>query len=123
MTSLVIFSANVGRLSEFYASVLGVTPVEESTGDIRLTGPRDEVVVHSVSPMMAEKIASTIPPEPRDGAVIKPIFDVDSLEVAVESVDFHGGVITDRTFTLNGLVRRDVLDPDGNVIQLRSRKS
>jgi predicted enzyme related to lactoylglutathione lyase len=107
-------------MAKFYGSVLGTTSAEESSGDIRVMSQRDEVLVHSVSPKIAERITVTSPPEAREDVAIKPIFDVDSLVVAVGFVEANGGVITDRTFTLNGLVRRDVLDPDGNVIQLRS---
>jgi predicted enzyme related to lactoylglutathione lyase len=51
---------------------------------------------------------------------MKPIFDVQSLTESLEQVPLKGGVVTDMTFTLDGLTRRDVLDPEGNVIQLRS---
>lgn len=108
-------------MSEFYRSVLGVTAIEKTSGDVRLFRDGDEVLIHSVTKDRAKKIKVSAPPEPREDAAIKPIFDVESLEVALEAVEAKGGVITHHTFTLNGLVRRDVLDPDGNVIQLRCR--
>jgi predicted enzyme related to lactoylglutathione lyase len=121
MASLVVFSPNVDRMSEFYRSVLGVTSIERTSGDVRLFREGDEVLIHSVSQHVAEKMKVNVPPEPRESAAIKPIFDVESLELALEAVEANGGVTTHHTFTLNGLVRRDVLDPDGNVIQLRCR--
>jgi predicted enzyme related to lactoylglutathione lyase len=48
---------------------------------------------------------------------------VDSLHTALEAVELNGGVATGRTFSMDGLTRHDVLDPDGNVIQLRSPSS
>jgi predicted enzyme related to lactoylglutathione lyase len=57
---------------------------------------------------------------PREVAAMKPVFDVKSLASAVEHVSLLGGIITDRTFTLDGLTRRDIVDPEGNVVQLRS---
>jgi predicted enzyme related to lactoylglutathione lyase len=51
---------------------------------------------------------------------MKPVFDVKSLSKAEEQVALRGGVVTKVTFTLNGVTRRDVVDPEGNVIQLRS---
>jgi predicted enzyme related to lactoylglutathione lyase len=53
---------------------------------------------------------------------MKPVFDVKSLSKAEEQVTLRGGVVTKVTFTIDGLTRRDVLDPEGNVIQLRSSK-
>jgi predicted enzyme related to lactoylglutathione lyase len=121
MSSLVVFSVNVRRLAAFYEAVLEVNPHHEPSGDIRLIGHREEVLVHSIPATIAKTIEVRTPPEPREGSALKPVFDVESLEAAVEQVSAKGGVVTARTFTLNGLTRRDVIDPDGNVIQLRGR--
>ncbi|MEI6735394.1 MAG: hypothetical protein WCL31_00500 [Actinomycetes bacterium] len=51
---------------------------------------------------------------------MKPVFDVKSLPLALEQVSLRGGIVTKRTFTLDGLTRRDIVDPEGNVVQLRS---
>jgi predicted enzyme related to lactoylglutathione lyase len=123
MSSLVVFSINVRRLAVFYESVLGVERLDESSGDIRLVNARDEVLIHSIPEKIAKDIEITSPPAPRESSPLKPVFDVASLERALGSVEATGGVITGRGFSLDGLTRRDVLDPDGNVIQLRCRIS
>jgi Glyoxalase-like domain len=119
MSSLVVFSINVRRLAAFYETVLGARSVHEPTGDIRLLSDRDEVLVHSIPKRIAKDIEISSPPAPRENSPLKPIFDVDSLEGALTGVEATGGVVTSRTFSLDGLTRHDVLDPDGNVIQLR----
>jgi len=123
MGSLVIFSIDVHRLADFYEAVLGVTPTNDGSGDIRLRNDREEVLVHSVPAGVARTISIQSPPEARDRSPIKPVFDVDSLQPALEAVERNRGVVTGRTFTMEGLTRHDVLDPDGNVIQLRARSS
>jgi predicted enzyme related to lactoylglutathione lyase len=123
MGSLVIFSVDVRRLADFYEAVLGVTPINDGSDDIRLRNEQEEVLVHSVPAAVAKTISIKSPPEARDSSSIKPVFDVDSLQAALESVELNGGVDTGRTFTMDGLTRHDVLDPDGNVIQLRSSSS
>jgi hypothetical protein len=123
MSSLVVFSINVRRLAMFYGSVLGAEPIEERSGDIRLINERHEILIHSIPKKIARDIEITSPPAPRDNSALKPVFDVASLERALRSVEGTGGVVTSRGFSLDGLTRRDVLDPDGNVIQLRSRMS
>ena len=120
MSALVVFSINVRRLAAFYEAVLGAEPREESSGDIRLISERDEVLIHSVPDKIAKNIEITTPPEPRENSALKPVFDVVSLDRALSGVEATGGVVTSRGFSLGGLTRRDVIDPDGNVIQLRA---
>ncbi|HEY3843605.1 MAG TPA: hypothetical protein VGL48_10180 [Acidimicrobiales bacterium] len=54
---------------------------------------------------------------------MKPVFEVRSLPEALQLVEAYGGVATSRTFRVEGITRHDVVDPDGNVIQLRSRSA
>jgi hypothetical protein len=106
-------------MATFYEAVLGAEPLPEAPGDIRLLSDREEILIHSIPDSIARTIDICSPPEPRDGSPIKPVFDIDSLGSVLEVVRATGGVVTDREFTLDGLTRHDVLDPDGNVIQLR----
>jgi len=123
MASLVVFSVDVGRLAAFYESLLGVRPSLEPSGDIRLSSDTEEVLIHSIPARIAMTIEIRVPPEPREDSAIKPVFEVASLEAALDRVRTSGGVVTERSFTLDGLTRHDVLDPDGNVIQLRCPSS
>jgi hypothetical protein len=123
MTSLVIFAVNVKMLANFYGKVLGMDPIPrpgDSTKDIRLGNDGEELLIHSIPARIAKSVVIESPPVPREVAAMKPIFDVKSLASAVEHVSLLGGIITDRTFTLDGLTRRDIVDPEGNVVQLRS---
>jgi predicted enzyme related to lactoylglutathione lyase len=123
VSALVVFSVDVHRSAAFYEAVLEMTPTSESSGDIRLLNDREEVLIHSIPARIAKTIEIRIPPEPRDRSALKPVFNVGSLETALNEVRTMGGVVTDRTFSIDGLRRHDVLDPDGNVIQLRCRDS
>ena len=123
MGALVIFAVNVKTLASFYEAVLVLSPAPQSGDtkkDIRLGGKGVELLIHSIPPRISKTIVLKSPPAPRDIAAIKPVFDVKSLSKAEEQVDLLGGVVTKVTFTLNGMTRRDVVDPEGNVIQLRS---
>jgi predicted enzyme related to lactoylglutathione lyase len=119
MSPLVIFSQDVPRLARFYEHVLGATAATEKSGDIRLVTDLDEVLVHSISKKISANISVQTPPVPRDGSALKPVFEVQSLSSALKRVETNGGVVTNRTFRYNGITRHDILDPDGNVIQLR----
>jgi len=125
MGTLVIFAVKVKALASFYEAVLGLSPTpkpDDNKKDIRLGGKGIELLIHSIPPRIAKTIVIKSPPAPRDIAAMKPVFDVKSLSKAEEQVTLRGGVVTKVTFTLDGLTRRDVLDPEGNVIQLRSAK-
>jgi len=119
VASLVVFSTDVGRLAAFYEVVFGGRPNVEPAGDIRIVSDREEVLIHSIPKSIADRIEISIPPAPRDNSPLKPVFDVSSLAVALEAVQATGGVVTNRSFTNEGITRHDVLDSDGNVIQLR----
>jgi len=123
MGTLVIFAVNVKALASFYEAVLGLSPAPQAGDtkkDVRLGGKGVELLIHSIPPRIAKTIVIKSPPVPRDIAAMKPVFDVKSLVKAEEQVALLGGVVTKVTFTLNGMTRRDVVDPEGNVIQLRS---
>jgi predicted enzyme related to lactoylglutathione lyase len=107
-------------LAQFYERVLGATAAPESSGDIRLITDVDEVLVHSIPERLSAEISLRTPPFPRDDAALKPVFEVQSLSATLRRVAANGGAVTDRTFRLDGIIRHDILDPDGNVIQLRS---
>jgi predicted enzyme related to lactoylglutathione lyase len=119
MGALVIFSPDVGRLATFYEMVLDARPTTEDSGDVRLRTDRDEVLVHAIPRAVAAGIEISVPPEPREGSALKPVFEVSSLPTALGRVEPAGGVVTERTFRHQGVTRHDVVDPDGNVIQLR----
>ncbi len=55
----------------------------------------------------------------RVGRALKPVFEVASLADALALVEHAGGSVTDFTFQIDGSTRHDVVDPDGNVLQLR----
>ena len=114
------FQSMSDRLADFYEAVLGVTPTNDGSGDIRLRNDREEVLVHSVP----AGVARPSPSSPHQKPEIDPRSSRSSMstrsDAALEAVERNRGVVTGRTFTVEGLTRHDVLDPDGNVIQLRS---
>jgi len=118
-----MFAVNVTTLANFYEKVLGIVPIPrpgDSKKDIRLGNDAEELLIHSIPNRIAKSIVIQSPPVPRDNSVMKPVFDVESLSIALERVTLSGGIVTERTFTLDGLTRHDIVDPEGNVVQLRS---
>ena len=124
MSALVIFAVNVRAMADFYQAVAGFSADPrpgDSKKDIRLGKEGEELLIHSSPPRIAKTIVIETPPLAREESAMKPIFDVDSLSSALEQVTLRGGLVTERTFTLDGLTRQDIVDPEGNVVQLRVR--
>ena len=122
MSALVIFAVNVKAMADFYEAVAGFSAdprAGDSKKDIRLGKEGEELLIHSIPPQIAKTIVIETPPLAREESAMKPIFDVESLSSALEQVTLRGGLVTDRTFTLDGLTRHDIVDPEGNVVQLR----
>jgi predicted enzyme related to lactoylglutathione lyase len=117
--AVVIFAANVSKMALFYEKVLGATATEEGN-DVRLRTKTDELLIHSMPKAVAKKIKIDVPPRRRSETPIKPAFDVTSLPEALKEVVPAGGVDTKYSFNHNGTDRHDILDPEGNVVQLRS---
>ncbi len=123
MGAVVIFTKDVPRLASFYARVLAPTSTDSDAGDTRVFSPYDEVVVHSIPKAIADTIVLSTPPTPQEDVAIKPVFIVDDIDDALEAVVPGGGLVTTRSFVLDGIARHDIVDPDGNIVQLRARTS
>lgn len=122
MANLVIFAVDVNKVAAFYKAVIGVSTCPNSGDnkkDLRLCKANEEILIHSIPSHIAKTITVQSPPSPREDSAMKPIFEVDSLSESLAEVSKNGGVVTEMTFTLDGQTRHDVLDPEGNVIQLR----
>ena len=117
-----IFAVDVNRVANFYQAVLGVSPCPgegDNKKDLRLCKEGEEILIHSIPAHIAKTISVQSPPIAREDSAMKPVFNVSSLSESLEQVSVKGGVVTTMNFTLDGLTRHDVLDPEGNVIQLR----
>ena len=54
----------------------------------------EEILIHTIPAKIAKGGEIRTPPQPRDGAAIKPAFDVESLKVSLDAVTANHGVET-----------------------------
>lgn len=122
MHALVIFAANCERTASFYAALLGGSPTGDDTF-FTVHSDSAEVHVLRIPPEFLTGELASVPPLPRADVALKPSFEVASLPQALARVEQHGGVSTDRRFSDENYEYVDVIDNEGNVIQLRSSRS
>lgn len=121
MLSLVIFSVEVDRLADFYSTLLGANLTSEEHGVVRVHCGETILRILSIPGEIAHDIVITTPPQGRDDVAVKPIFEVENLALSLQSISALGGVDTGRSFSDSDFDYHDVLDPEGNVIQLSWR--
>jgi predicted enzyme related to lactoylglutathione lyase len=120
MASTAFFCVNPIKQGRFYEAVLGGN-FSMNNGVPIIKGESFEVLLLEIPDEIAKEIVIASPPAAREEVTIKPVFEVSELDEALRLVVGAGGVVTERTFTLDEFEHVDVLDTEGNVIQLKSR--
>jgi predicted enzyme related to lactoylglutathione lyase len=115
--SLVLFAADVPRVVAFYAHVLDLEPREEPWGGVTLEVEASSILIHPMHGAASTDRGG----RPREDAALKACFDVADLDRARLAVVTNGGSLTDRSFEAGAVTHLDVVDPEGNVLQLRAR--
>ena len=121
MIGLVLFAEDCRNVALFYSALLGV-PAEEEAGSRYLRSATAEVQVIQIPPEFLAGDPSASSAAPRVEAAFKPSFEVDSLESALTTAVAHGGEGTGRWFSDQRHDYLDIVDCEGNVIQLRCRR-
>ena len=119
MSSVAFFAKSPDPVARFYAAVLG-GQLATSEGVATIKTDLSEVLILTIPTEIAEEIEISTPPSAREDVAIKPIFEVANLASSITEVSKNGGVITSRSFAFDGYDHTDVVDPEGNVIQLRA---
>jgi catechol 2,3-dioxygenase-like lactoylglutathione lyase family enzyme len=117
---LVIYVQRLAQMRAFYAGCLGLVVVEQDDTTAMLQNERWTLHLVTVPAAVAATIGSEDPPRRRAETPLKPVFEVVGIEALRGRIDQLGGSLDppDRGRSFGGAVRRDALDPEGNVIQL-----
>lgn len=115
----VVYVLDLPRLAAFYAAVLGLAQRHADDTHAVLQSPDFQLVLHAIPPAIARDIRIAVPPVAREDTPIKLFFTVDALARAQAQVRRLGGVADAPAWDGPGFHAADVLDPEGNVLQLR----
>lgn len=118
MTTLVLWVEDVRAASEFYGALLGGQVNDASDEFVNVSSDHHIVLLHKIPAEHAQGIAS--PPVVRAESVMKPVFDVESIEKARDAVAHTQGKVNsaDSEQNYGGTIYCDGFDVEGNVIQL-----
>lgn len=121
---VVFYAADLDGLTAFYAAVLDLEVVERSAGFATLGGEgAAEVSLVAMPPSVAAELlisAAEHGVPALEDVAIKPVLLVDSLPRALAAAVSLGGHPRppETAWTYRGRRRHDVVDPEGNVVQL-----
>ena len=117
----VLYAKDLPRVSDFYASVVGLTVTHREGDHVLLAGRALDLVKQAIPASIADAIEITTPPTRREETPIKLIFPVASISAVREAAARYGGEIDPphREWRYRGSRVCDGHDPEGNVIQLR----
>ena len=117
----VVYVIDVPRLTEFYATVAGLSVTSLERDHAILESGRFQLVIHAVPPNIAASIEIACPPIRREDTPMKLVFVVPNISAARAAAIAHGGQIdpTEREWSFQSYRVCDGHDPEGNVIQLR----
>lgn len=116
-----IYAKNVQRLAHFYQSLLGMTRAHVTPDLIVLNSADLQITVHAMPPHLAAQVEISSPPQRRDGAAYKFFFTVPSLADAAALAASLDGELLAEQWRGPGFVVHNVIDPEGNIFQLRER--
>jgi len=118
MTTVVLWAEELDNAANFYAALLGAEISDQSVDFVRISSDQNQILLHAVPHEYREGVS--VPPVVREEAVLKPVYQVQSIAAARDAVaDMAGKVLSaDREQSFGATRYCDGFDPEGNVFQL-----
>ena len=87
-----LFVKDLGRMTAFYADVLGLTPNEETRLDnwVEFTDEASHFSLHAIPAAYAAGIQIESPPRPREQTAAKLTFEVQDVEATLKRIEVDG---------------------------------
>lgn len=116
MTTVVLWADRWPEMVGFYRSLLlDTSPAPASLGFVAISGLENEVLLHQTPSEFLPDLST--PAARRAEAAIKPVFNIDS----IDRVRAAGLQLAGQVAEHEGWSYCDLMDPDGNVLQVRWR--
>ncbi|MGH1464719.1 MAG: VOC family protein [Cognatishimia sp.] len=116
----VLYAKTLENLRRFYLG-LGGRLIEGVDGEFAAIATSDaELIILQTPERIASQIVIETPPEIRTAMPVKPIVNVASIEEVLQNLPDLGGMIVPGSsqWRFRQYLVQDIVDPEGNVIQL-----
>ncbi len=121
----VLYVKDLDSMVAFYTAYFALTAQQAGDGFQALLSENWELTLLRIPEAVAATIEITRPPRRRATSPVKLVFDVAALDDACSRAASAGGRLEpdDEAWELDGGLRRDCREPEGNVLQLHQRRS
>ncbi len=112
-------------MSRYYQACFGLVTVDDAEDDYCIMESEEwSLAIVRIPDEIARTIHLSDPPDRRSDTPVKLSFEVHSIEGLRASMSHYGGRIDpeDQEWSFRGFVHCDVIDPEGNVVQLREAR-
>ncbi len=122
-TGAVIFAKDVAQVATFYRELLSMVATDTEPGLVVLESAEAQLVIHGLPKHIADGFEIAVPPEAREDSSIKLFFPVPSLAASRIAALALGGRLgpPSKEWEARGFRAVDGVDPEGNVVQFRTR--
>jgi catechol 2,3-dioxygenase-like lactoylglutathione lyase family enzyme len=115
-----LFVKDLERMTRFYTDIIGFRPIEATrlVDWVEFETGGGGFSLHAIPPDIAERIAVASPPVPRDQQSCKLLLSTDDVDAELARLTVLGVTILHRPWGGG-----DAVDPEGNVLGVRSRET
>lgn len=121
MTKIVLWVSDLDAQIAFYSNLLELELVGQESGFAYLLGEANAVMLHELPSEYRANLPLTAQLPAQTEVAIKPVFQVADLDAARERLVGTLATAAADAFTHGRSSYLDVIDPEGNVIQLEQR--
>lgn len=121
MTKIVLWVSDIDAQAAFYSKLLGLKQVIREPGFAEVSSESNSVLLHELPEEYRADVPLTAQLTAQQEVAIKPVFVVPDTAAARENINGTLGTVLGSEKTHGASTYLDVVDPEGNVIQLEQR--
>jgi predicted enzyme related to lactoylglutathione lyase len=121
MSKIVLWVSDLNAQVDFYSRLFDVAHAYRDAGFAEVTDGENSVLLHQLPADYAAPTPLTAQLAVQDEVAIKPVFTVANIQDAHARTAETLATFADKTASHGEFTYRDVVDPEGNVIQLQQR--